>query len=62
MGSIIFVILAELGPDVGRKGRVQHGLVNSKIHDLACGLKRCCIAASNLMPRKVEAQRGHQQL
>ena len=33
-----------------------------KSHDLAGRLKHCCIAASNLMSRKVEAQTGRQQL
>ena len=60
MGSLISVMLVELGPDLWRKGRVAR-LIHSKIHDLARGLKRCCIAASSLMSRKVEAQRGRQQ-
>ena len=54
MGSLIFVMLSELGPDLWRKGRVQHGLVIPRF-DLARRLKHRCIAAGNLMSRKVEA-------
>ena len=53
MGCLISVMLAELGPDLWRKGSVQHGLVNSKIHDLAGRVEKmrhCCI--------KLDVQKG----
>ena len=51
MRSLIFVMLAELGPDLWRKGSVQHGLVNSKIHLAGrVALLRCCI--------KLDVQKG----
>ena len=51
--SVIPVMLAELGPDLWREGSVQHGLVNSKIHDLAGRVEKmrhCCM--------KLDVQKG----